>query len=150
NNIAIFNSIVGSLVVYVFIEPGNALLLLAAANAIGVSTKYMLFVYILSRRKYGGIRPTVSHFSLDRLKVIVIFGFKSLIQGISTRVENATDSLVIGFFLGPAYVPFYSIPANLVSYIRGICMTLTHVFLPYFSHLSALKDGDRIVSVYVV
>src|SRR5690606_17800432 len=80
NNIAIFNSIVGSLVVYVFIEPGNALLLLAAANAIGVSTKYMLFVYILSRRKYGGIRPTVSHFSLDRLKVIVIFGFKSLIQ----------------------------------------------------------------------
>lgn len=148
NNITIFNSIVGSLVLYFFITPANGLVLLAGVNAVGFSIKYIILMWLLSRPEYGGIKLDFSYFSYERLKEILSFGFKSFIQGLSTRVENATDSLVIGSFLGPALVPLYSIPANLVNYIRMFGWTLTHAFMPLFSQLDALNEREKIQQVY--
>src|SRR5690606_20496836 len=84
------------------------------------------------------------NFSWSRLKELIVFGSKSFIQGIATRVENATDVLVIGFIMGPAMVPFYSIPANLTQHIRGLGWTLTHAFMPLFSGLSAKAEDEMI------
>jgi len=72
-----------------------------------------------------------------------------MIQGVATRVENSTDALVVGLVLGPAIVPFYSVPASLVGYVRTIGQTLTHVFMPLFSSLYALNDEERIRRVYM-
>lgn len=150
NNITIFNSIVGSTLLFNFITPENGLLLLAGINAIGLTVKYSLFMWILSRPAYGAIRPKVSNFSWPRLKELIVFGFKSFVQGIATRVENATDVLVIGAMMGPAMVPFYSIPANLTQQIRSIGWTLTHAFMPLFSGLSARDEEDTIRKVFLM
>lgn len=148
NNITIFNSIVGSVAIYFLITPENGLILLAGINAVGFSIKYVILIWLLTRPAYGNIKVDFSYFSYSKLKEILSFGFKSFVQGIATRVENATDSLVIGFFLGPALVPIYSIPANLVNYIRTFGWTLTHAFMPLFSQLSALSEGEKIKQVY--
>ena len=148
NNITIFNSVVGATFIYFCITPDNGLILLAGVNAFGMSVKYLVFIFLLSRRSYGAIRPKLSDFSWERLKGILSFGFKSFVQGVATRLEYATDTLVIGFFLGPAMVPLYGIPANLVQYIRTIGYTLTHAFMPFFSHLSALDEKERIIRIY--
>lgn len=148
NNITIFNSIVGSLIIYLFITPENGLVLLAGVNAVGLSIKYLILMWLLSRSEYGYIRPDFRYFSTGKLKEILSFGIKSFVQGVSTRMENATDSLVIGFFLGPAVVPLYSIPANLVNYIRTFSWTLTHAFMPLFSQLDALNEKEKIRQVY--
>jgi O-antigen/teichoic acid export membrane protein len=84
------------------------------------------------------------------LKKILVFGSKSFVQGISGRVENGTDSLIIGYFLGPAMVPFYSIPANLVHYIRTLGWTLTHAFMPLFSGMSARSEDGNMRDVYLI
>lgn len=110
NNITIFNSIVGSSLLYLYISPENGLVLLAGINAIGLSVKYLLFMWILSRPAHGAIRARPVNFSWIRLRELIVFGFKSFIQGISTRVENATDVLVIGVIMGPAMVPFTVFP----------------------------------------
>jgi O-antigen/teichoic acid export membrane protein len=149
NNITIFNSIVGSVLLFVFITPENALLLLAAINAIGLSIKYLLYTLMLSRPKYGGLWPRFSTASFSSLKETASFGVKSLIQGIASRVEIGTDTIVIGYFLGPAMVPFYAIPANLISYIRNIGWTLTHAFMPLFSSLSAQNKTNEIQEIYL-
>src|SRR5690606_33065671 len=120
NNITIFNSVLGSIAIYFYITPENGLVLLAGVNAIGYTSKYILLMWLLSRSSYGNISFKLIYFSVDKLREVLSFGAKSFVQGISTRIENATDSLVIGFFLGPAMVPIYSIPANLVSYIRTL------------------------------
>src|SRR5690606_2839991 len=148
NNITIFNSVVGSVAIYFLITPENGLILLAGINAVGFSIKYVILIWLLTRPAYGNIKVDFSYFSYSKLKEILSFGFKSFVQGIATRVENATDSLVIGFFLGPALVPIYSIPANLVNYIRTFGWTLTHAFMPLFSHLSALSEREKIRQVY--
>ncbi|RBP71955.1 oligosaccharide flippase family protein [Marinobacter nauticus] len=150
NNITIVNSIIGSTLLYTFITPENGLLLLAAINGIGISIKYILFIWILSRPAYGAIKVQAGNYSWLRLKELVVFGFKSFVQGIASRVENATDVLVIGFIMGPAMVPFYSIPANLAQQIRTMGWTLTHAFMPLFSGLSAKAEDDMIRRVFVM
>lgn len=150
NNITIINSIVGSTLLYLFITPENGLVLLAGINAIGISIKYLLFMWLLSRPAFGAIRARWRSYSWLRLKDLIVFGFKSFIQGIATRVENATDVLVIGLIMGPAMVPFYSIPANLTQHIRNLGWTLTHAFMPLFSGLSAKAENDTIRQVFLV
>lgn len=150
NNITIINSIVGSTLLYLFITPGNGLVLLAGINAIGVSIKYLLFMWLLSRPAFGAIRARWRSYSWQRLKELIVFGFKSFVQGIATRVENATDVLVIGLIMGPAMVPFYSIPANLTQHIRGLGWTLTHAFMPLFSGLSAKEENDIIRQLFLL
>src|SRR5690606_18512752 len=95
------------------------------------------------------LRLRRAYFSLAKLKELLRFSVKTLIQGVATKIENATDTLVIGFVMGPASVPLYSIPANLVSYIRLISYNFTHVFMPYFSALGALNDQQKIQEVYL-
>lgn len=148
NNITIFNAIAGSVIIYNFITPDNALVLVAGVNAAGITSKYMLYMaYMQYKRPF--LRAKYSYFSLSKLKELFRFSVKTLIQGLSTRVENATDSLVIGTILGPAMVPIYSIPANLANYIRMISYNLTHVFMPYFSSLSASNETEKIKRIYI-
>lgn len=150
NNITIVNSVIGSTILYIFITPENGLLLLAGINAIGLSVKYVLFFLILFKPAYGAIRANLGNFSFPKLKELISFGVKSLIQGVATRIENMTDSLVIGFVLGPAAVPFYSIPANLVQHLRNLGWTLSHAFMPLFSGMSAMNDQEGIQRVYLM
>ena len=149
NNITIFNSIVGAVILYVFIEPVNALVLLAGVNAVGLSVKYLVYTYLLMGKNYGGLKPRIFTASWVSFKEIIGFGVKSLIQGIASRVEIGTDTIVIGYFLGPAIVPLYAIPANLLSYIRNIGWTITHAFMPLFSALSAQNQELEIQRIYL-
>lgn len=147
NAVTIFNSVVSSLVLYFYITPENALLLLAAANAIGLSIKYVAYYVILYSGKLAlnpfEEKPTVTSFiELTR------FGFKTLLQGIGSRIETAADSIIIGSILGPASVPYYTIPATLASYASGIGMQISQVFMPLFSELTGantkLSDLQKI------
>ncbi|WP_054698674.1 polysaccharide biosynthesis C-terminal domain-containing protein [Desulfosarcina cetonica] len=150
NNITIFNTLVSSAILYKFINPGNGLLLLAGCNAIGLSVKYLVFMWLLTRSAFGGLKVSLRSFSYSKLKEMLVFSSKSLVQGISARIENRTDALVIGFFLGPAMVPLYIIPCNLVQYIRTFGWNLTHAFMPLFSNLSARNEHETISSLYLI
>lgn len=131
-----------------FITPSNALILLAAVNCVGIISKYLFLVwYVQYKRKFLSFKQR--YFSVTQLKELLRFSLKTVVQGIASRMENATDSLLIGFFLGPAVVPLYSVPANLVSYIRLIAMNMTHVFMPYFSSLNASGEQQKTISVYI-
>lgn len=149
NLITLINSLLGSMLIFNMITPENGLVLLAGINALGLSSKYLIYFMVLRTARNGLLKPLGVKPSLSRLKELIIFGSKSLVQGISTRIENATDSLVIGTILGPASVPFYSIPANLVGYIRTLSWTLTHVFMPVFSQLSATGNNALIIKTYL-
>jgi O-antigen/teichoic acid export membrane protein len=149
NNITIFNSIVGAIILYNFITSVNALYLLALINALGISIKYVAYFMIMRRQEYNCLTPKLKYISFKEIKNLLTFGGKSFIQGVAYQVESVTDVLVIGAFLGPAAVPLYSIPANLIAYIRNIGFTLTHAFMPQFSVLFANNDKTSIVALYV-
>jgi len=150
NNITIVNSLIGAGVFIGFATPENALLLLAGVNAVGLSVKYLIFTALLARPAFGAIAFRPTRFSRTKLSEMLRFSLKSFIQGLSTRMESATDTIVIGVFLGPASVPFYAIPQNLVRYIQGLGWTLSHAFMPLFSDLAARSRQAEIRSIYLV
>ena len=149
NILTIINSIIGSVLIWNLIKPGNALILLAGINGIGLSVKYILYCWYVYR-KWPLLRPKFSVFSFTRLKVLFRFSLKTLVQGIAFRMETATGSIVIGTILGPAIVPLYSIPSNLINYIRMITLSFANVFMPYFSSLNANKEQEKIVRTYIM
>lgn len=150
NNITIVNSLIGAVLFIAFVAPDNALLLLAAVNAVGLSVKFLIYGFLLTRASFGRIVFKLALFNGGKLRELMAFGFKSFVQGVATRMENATDTLVIGSFLGPAAVPFYSIPQNLVRYIQTLGWTLSHAFMPLFSDLAARSENDKIQGIYLV
>jgi len=150
NNITIMNSLVGAGLFIYFANPENALLLLAGISAVGVSIKYLIFMILLTRSSFGAISFRSKNFSRTKLSEMLSFSIKSFIQGLATRMEGATDTIVIGAFLGPASVPFYAIPLNLVRNIQGLGWTLTHAFMPLFSDMAARSRQAEIQKIYLV
>jgi O-antigen/teichoic acid export membrane protein len=150
NNITIVNSLIGAGIFISFSTPENALLLLAGVNAVGLSVKYLIFTALLARPSFGAISFRPARFSRAKLSEMLRFSLKSFIQGVATRMESATDTIVIGAFLGPAMVPFYAIPQNLVRYIQTLGWTLSHAFMPLFSDLAARSRQAEIRQIYLV
>jgi len=77
------------------------------------------------------------------------FGGKSLAAAIASTVGGSVSTLVIGFILGPAAIPYYSIPSRLISYLSEISSNITNVFMPMFSQIHALEQKDIINSTYI-
>ena len=150
NALTIFNSIVSSVVLYLYITPQNALLLLAAANAIGLAIKYIAYYLILFSNKLS-LSPFREKPTFSSFMELASFGFKTLLQGIASRIETAADSIIIGSILGPASVPYYTIPATLASYSRNIGMQISHVFMPLFSELTgAGANINELQKIYIL
>lgn len=149
NNIAIFNSVVGAIILYQYMTPENALILLAAANAIGLVIKYLIYFVLLARPVMAGIVPELQYFSLGKLKEILLFGSKSFIQGAAGKIGSTSDRIIIGLIMGPAVVPFYTIPAALLGNLSGVTMTVTHAFMPLFSDLNARHEQQKIRRIYL-
>ena len=149
NNIGIFNTAIGNMVLYYLLTNGFGLLTLALGNCIGLSLKYLVYFFLLVQKRFGAYRINASYFSKAMLKSMINFGGKSMIAGAAITISGGLPAIIIGFFLGPAAVPFFSLPARLVNYIRDLTMTVANVFMPMFSHLQSLNQTEKTKKVYL-
>jgi len=144
NYITIVNSIIGAALIYLLINPGNAIVLVAFINAAGLTIKYIIYIYLLTRKNMGGIRFRLTHANKKTFSELFTFGVKSFIQGAAGTVASSSKNVIIAYFLGPALVVFYSIPASLLRYTTTIRMLLTHTFMPLFSFMHAQERHEEI------
>ncbi len=149
NGLNIIFTISLATICYNFITPENGLVLLAGLVACQQLLQFIIFSVILARPAYGSIRPHLNSFSMDKLRQMLTFGFKTFVQGVAYQLETASDRLVIGSILGPAVVPVYSVPASLLNNFNGIVYTITHALMPLFSELNARSQHDHIKTIYL-
>ena len=133
-----------------FMNNENALILLAGVSTFGLVWKYIVYFTILNRDKSYPLTFRTANASLSVLKILLSFGLKSFVQGVAHRIEARSDIFVIGSILGPAVVPLYSIPSNLVAYLDNFVQTGNNAFMPLFSDLSARKQSDKITNIYLL
>lgn len=148
NFLTIGFSIVGAVIMYPLLKQGNGLLVLAIVNTCGFTLKYMAYGFILSTQRFGGFRFNIQNFSKQTLGNLFNFGFKSFVWALSLRIGVLTDPMIIGAFLGAAFVPFYKIPSNFVGQAYGLIVSVTKIFLPAFSGLDALNEKKKSRSLY--
>lgn len=144
----VISSVFGAAIVAFFLLRGHGLLTIATVDVIGRLCKFVVFACWLSRPINGGYRFRRSDVSRETLTEMFRFGVKNLVYAISVRMAVASDTLVIGAFLGAAVVPFYVIPANLLGYGRSLVWQATDVLMPYFSQMDAQGDRNAIHSAY--
>ncbi len=149
NNITLINTAVGNSVLYYLLTHGFGLVTLALGNAIGISLKYNIYFILLAQKQYGGFHFSRKNFSPKTLSILVKFGSKTFVQSTASTISSSVTTVIIGFFLGPALVPFYSIPNRLISYSRELSSTITNVFLPVFSHLHATAEKKALRTLYI-
>ena len=78
--------------------------------------------------------------SLVSLKELFSFGFKSFVYATSFSVGVLSDKLILGAFINPVAVAFYTIPVNFLSQARNLVWSVTRVFMPMFSELDARNE----------
>lgn len=149
NNIVLVNTLISSAITIAFITPENALILVAALNAIGTIIKHLYYFYLLRKERYGNVYFRARDFYWPKLQELLRFGSKSFIQGASYRIANFSDNLVIGAFLGPAQVMLFSLPNAIVRNIRMVVANATQVFLPFFTELNAKGDHEGLKRYYI-
>jgi len=149
NLVTMINTAIGSSLLYFLIEPTNALVLLVFVNVAGISIKYLVYFILIRNILPKEMKYELKNISISRLKNILGFGVKSFVQGVAYQIQNGADKVIIGVTLGPAAVPYYSLPSNLVNIVRTLGFSITNVFMPLFSEMDALKDHDKARTVYV-
>ncbi len=151
NNITIVNTLIGNFLIWSFINESNAILVVAGVSALGISVKYILYFILVANDKDLPLKP--NPFLADRatLTELLKFGGKSFIQGVTWRIQQSIDPILIALILNPAQVIYYAIPSNLINYYRSISMTLTQAFLPFFSELAGAKGNQNdSVNVFLI
>lgn len=138
NTVSIILTFIRAGVVYWALFKGYKLVGLAVISLMGNILEYGIFFSMIQwYYKFFSIKK--NHFTWSMLKKMVYFGSQSFLVIMGGRIYLGSDSLLVGYFMSAAWVPFYNIPANLINYSRSLLWSLTQSFLPMFSYLEAKK-----------
>jgi O-antigen/teichoic acid export membrane protein len=149
NNITMLHTIISSGFLYHYMLAWDPLLLLCLVNIVSCLSKMACFLWLLAPQGMGPRLPVPSFFDSRLAREMYGFGAKSFVQNTSTSIEGRSAVLIIGGFLGPAAVVFYSIPQALLNNIRSLISTLTHALMPAFSELDSLGQQERSKSLFL-
>jgi O-antigen/teichoic acid export membrane protein len=133
----------------VFISRTNALLLLAFTSTLSLIWKYVAYLILLRREPHYPLYFGRRYLSASKLRSLLGFGIKGFIQGVSYQIQSRSGVFIIGFFLGAASVPLFTIPSNLAAYLSSITETGSTAFMPLFSELEAQGRRDEILPLYL-
>jgi len=148
NTVSIILTLIRAGIVYWALFMGYKLIALAVISLLGNLLEYGIFFSIV-QWYYRFFSIKKNHFTLSMLRKMVSFGSQSFLVIMGGRIYLGTDSLLVGYFMSAASVPFYNIPANLINYSRSLLWSLTQSFLPMFSYLEAKKDFQALRSVFL-
>ncbi len=149
NSVILINTLVGNSILFFLLRRGYGLICLAFVNSCGIVLKYIIYYWLLRLNRFGGYRFNPSKASMGSIRKTLGLGFKVWVQSVSGMVTEKASSPIIAVLLGAAMVPFFSIPAALLGYIRRLSLTITDVFMPMFSHLDSRGLDDEAKAVYL-
>jgi O-antigen/teichoic acid export membrane protein len=114
-----------------------------------LSSLLSLAVYIFITKRYlTGVSIGI-HFDPATFQKLFRFGMYTLLVIISSAIVLQLDRLLIGTYLGSAYVAFYVVPASIAAGIYNVVANLTGVIFPLCSHLYATGEHDKLRELYM-
>ncbi|MEW5735366.1 MAG: oligosaccharide flippase family protein [Thermodesulfobacteriota bacterium] len=134
--------------VWVGLKNDHGLIFMAVANLSYDLVKFG-FYYVECRFRMKMLSRFRLRLAASHFHTMLTFGVKSLLVSASGRLYLRSHSLIIGYLMSAAAVPFYAVPANLAQYARNLLWALTMAFLPLFSDLSAKKEEDLMRKIFL-
>ncbi len=113
------------------------------------SSVISLVVYLfLTKKLVKGVSIRIN-FDADTFKKLFSFGFFSLVGGISGNILFHLDKLLIGAFVGSAYVAYYVVPANIATMIHTLIANQMSVVFQLSSELNTTGQHDQLKDLYL-
>jgi len=137
-----------ALLLWIVIRSGGGIVAVAAASLAAVVTGYLLDV-IFARRVLPELHIERRYFDVSILKTLVNFSVYVSILSISWRLLFMTDTLVVGFVLGPAVVTYYAVVTGLTTVLRDSLGTVGTLFAPLASQMDALGERKSLQRLFL-
>ncbi len=150
NFVSILLLLLNSLIIYIFINTDNALLLLAGVSTISVLFKYGIYYLILHLNRTSSL-----HFKfrfVTRATILEIFSFsiKTFLAALAYRLNQSIDIFLIGALSGIETIVYFSIPYALIRYANHFVQAITSVYMPLFADLHSRNEKQKLKSIYII
>jgi O-antigen/teichoic acid export membrane protein len=97
--------------------------------------------WLLVRRRYPGVRLSLTDFDGGMLRRIFAFSLYVLLLNTGARLSFETDALVIGAFMSVGPIAFYAVANSLVVYLMDFIGSIAAVVSPMATKLNT--EGKR-------
>lgn len=147
SSIGIVTSIVTALAAVGIVYMGGGLVEILAVH---VAIYILSFVVLAVRcgQIMGNFRWLIPGIDMPTMREIFSIGIYSWLQGITNILFNYGDRLLIGTFVGPAGLGYYSVCAQMTQLTHGlICRAFSFLF-PRITHLRESGNTDALKSLF--
>jgi O-antigen/teichoic acid export membrane protein len=93
------------------------------------------------------VRP--SSFRRARLKEVTGYSIYSAMAGWAYRLNYLSDSVIIGFFMGPAAVALFAVPRRVSQAVRSLTNQVNNVLLPVVVESQTRRQADRLRTILI-
>ena len=146
SSVAIATSVAVALVNVAVLSAGYGLVEMVAATTTVRVLSY--FVYRLNaHRIFPALRIRPSSFRRDRLRELTSFSVYSALIDWGNRLNYSLDSMVIGAFLGPAFVAVWAVAERIISGTQLLTNQLNGVLFPVVVDSDAMQQQQRLQRV---
>jgi O-antigen/teichoic acid export membrane protein len=105
--------------------------------------------WFLIRRRYPGIRMSLSDFDWAVVRRIFSFSLYVLLLSAGARLTFETDALVIGAFLGVSAIPFYAVANSLFLYLMEFVVAIAAVVAPVATTLNTQGRAGELREIFL-
>jgi O-antigen/teichoic acid export membrane protein len=148
NLVSVATIITVALVNVAVLAAGYGLIEVAAAttavrlisNLVYARNAYMVFPLL-------SVRP--SFFRRERLKEVTGYSVYSAMAGWAYRLNYMSDSIIIGFFMGPAAVALFAVPRRVSQAVRSLTNQFNSVLLPVVVESQTRRQADRLRTILI-
>jgi O-antigen/teichoic acid export membrane protein len=132
-----------AIAVIVALRMGGGIVALASVQ-LGASIARGTVNFMLARRLYPELRPSLWNWNRAEVRMIFSFGAFASVLHISNMVVTSADSLIISAFMPVSAVAFFAIAASLVAYGSAIISSLSRTVAPQVGAMQARLEEDAI------
>jgi O-antigen/teichoic acid export membrane protein len=120
--------------------PGKGLLMLALLEPIFNMLQCIVYYFAM---KFDSRIPgfSLAAVSKKKMKDLFVYGVKSSIMMVASRLQNASVPFIISNVIGIGNIIYFVLPNRLVDYARGISQALGFPLIPHFG--AAIGRGDQ-------
>lgn len=132
-----------------FLRLGFGLLGVAGASVLSTLILLSLYVAFICRSGYG-ISVDLRMVDAEVFKLTAPYSLRTFLLGVTNRIVNYSDLIVIGLFMGAGSVAQYEITYKLCFLSTYLFSVISATMFPRFSRLFALEDVEALGELFLV
>ena len=126
----------------------RSLIWLSFVVAITAALEAVLMAW-LTLRAYPELSLRAAWPTRSEIRDLYGFSLQSFVVIFSGKLINYTDTIVIGFILGPASVALYSFPMQIAEYARMVIFGAATLFMPHLTAIYTRGEIDAFRTAYL-